>query len=66
VPTPTLLDVARVIAGCKLFVGNQSSPRAIAEGLKIPVVVEKGRHNQCHFARHDAWYDQVPPAHFVI
>jgi hypothetical protein len=61
VATPTLLDVARVIAGCKLFVGNQSCPRAIAEGLKVPVASSHGRHNTCHFARPDAWYDRLPP-----
>jgi len=28
------LEMAQIIAGCKLFVGNQSFPYAIAEGLK--------------------------------
>lgn len=32
--TPTLLDVANVIEGCDLFIGSQSMPAAIAEGLK--------------------------------
>lgn len=32
--TKDLLEVAEVIAGCELFVGNQSAPYAIAEGLK--------------------------------
>lgn len=67
VPTPTLLDVAQAIAGCKLFVGNQSCPRAIAEGLKVPVVVEQD--HKCantHFARPDAWYDQLPPPTFKV
>lgn len=31
--TETLLDVARVIAGAKCFIGNQSSPLAISLGL---------------------------------
>ncbi len=66
VATPTLLDVARVIAGARLFVGNQSCPRAIAEGLKIPVVVEMGRHRTCHFERPDAWYDCLPPDGFKV
>lgn len=66
VPTATLLDVARVIAGCKLFVGNQSCPRAIAEGLKVPVAVEMGTAQpHTHFERPDAWYDRLPPADFV-
>jgi len=38
--TETLYDVARIIAGANLMVGNQSAPYTIAEGLKIPVVVD--------------------------
>ncbi|HEY8781616.1 MAG TPA: hypothetical protein VIM16_08390 [Mucilaginibacter sp.] len=33
-------DLAQVIAGCKFFIGNQSFPFAIAEGLKIPRILE--------------------------
>lgn len=39
-PTATLLEVARVIAGAQLFVGNQSCPHAIAQGLGTPIVLE--------------------------
>jgi hypothetical protein len=39
-PTADLAELARVIAGCVLFVGNQSCPAAIAEGLKRPIVLE--------------------------
>ena len=39
-PTETLLDLAQVISGCKLFIGNQSAAYAIAEGLKKPVIQE--------------------------
>lgn len=38
--TNTLLEAARVIAGAKLFIGNQSAPHAIAEGLKKRIVLE--------------------------
>lgn len=38
--TNDLLDVARVVAGCRLFVGNQSCCHAIAEGLKATVLQE--------------------------
>ncbi len=38
--TDSLLDAARVIAGCDLFIGNQSCPHAIAEGLKKRIVLE--------------------------
>ena len=38
--TEDLLDVAKVIAGASNFIGNQSSPYAIAEGLKVPAILE--------------------------
>jgi len=34
IETANLLEVAMIIAGCQLFIGNQSAPCAIAEGLK--------------------------------
>lgn len=40
-PTPNLLELARVIAGSKFFVGNQSCPLAIAQGLGKRALVEK-------------------------
>lgn len=39
-PTEDLIELARIIAGCSLFVGNQSCPFAIAEGLKKSVIQE--------------------------
>lgn len=39
-PTKNLLEVAELIAGSDLFIGNQSSPMTIAEGLKHPRVQE--------------------------
>lgn len=38
--TANLLEAARVIAGAKLFVGNQSVCHAIAEGLKQRILLE--------------------------
>lgn len=43
ISTPTLLDLARVIAGCDQFMGNEGLPRAIAEGFKRPLINEYGR-----------------------
>jgi hypothetical protein len=40
IPTPTFLDLAEVIAGCQLFIGNQSAPMAVALGLGKPLVQE--------------------------
>jgi len=36
VETKDFLEVAKVIKGSKIFIGNQSSPYAIAEGMKHP------------------------------
>lgn len=40
IPTDNMLDVARAIAGCKLFVGNQTGNTAIAEAIKVPTITE--------------------------
>lgn len=40
VMTDNLDDAAQVIAGCRLFVGNQSCCYAIAEGMKKPAILE--------------------------
>jgi hypothetical protein len=34
------LEMAEIIAGCKLFIGNQSFPYSIAEGLKVTRLLE--------------------------
>lgn len=34
------LELAEIIAVCKLFIGNQSFPFSIAEGLKIQRILE--------------------------
>lgn len=68
-PTENLLDVARVIAGCKLFIGNQSCPHAIAEGLKAPVILEVCREvPNCCFKREGSqhiWYPDDPMEHVL-
>jgi hypothetical protein len=38
--TGTYLELARVIAGSRLFVGNQSFPYALSEALKVPRILE--------------------------
>lgn len=56
-PTTDLLVLARVIAGCQLFVGNQSAPYAIAEGLKKRTVQEMSVDcPNCVFTRDSATY----------
>jgi ADP-heptose:LPS heptosyltransferase len=39
-PTPDILTLARVIAGCEKFIGNSSFPHALAEGMKKDLVCE--------------------------
>jgi len=61
VPTRDYLELARIIAGCALFVGNQSSPRAVAEGLKVPVLVEVDKSvENTHWGRATARYGYGP------
>ena len=52
VPTQDLLELARMIAGCHLFVGNQSAPFAIAEALKTNAILEVClEYDNCSYAR---------------
>lgn len=54
-PTPDLLCVAQAIAGSQLFIGNQSSPMAIAEGLKHNSIQETCLHiPDCVYRRPNA------------
>ena len=56
VETPSLLDAARLIAGSKLFIGNQSVCKAIAEGLKQNTILESSRKlANCIYPRHNLW-----------
>lgn len=56
VQTPSFLEAARLIMGADIFIGNQSAPRALAEALKIPIIVEQGWPTNTHFGRECAWY----------
>jgi len=39
-PVRDFLEMAAIISGAKAFIGNQSLPYAIAEGLKVPRILE--------------------------
>ncbi len=55
--TKNALELAQVIAGAKLFVGNQSLPLAIAHGLYKPVLVEEWEKNpNTRLIRPNAYY----------
>ncbi len=69
--TSTYLELAEVIAGAVLFVGNQSSPAAVAEGLKVNKILETVPRDHwawnCHWERpgvihgYNAKVDLPPP-----
>jgi hypothetical protein len=54
--TADWLDLAEVIGGCLLYVGNQSGPYAAAVGLKAVTVLEVGDPANCHWQRWRAFY----------
>ncbi len=39
-PVSDFAELASIIAGCKLFIGNQSFPFSLAEALKVPRILE--------------------------
>lgn len=53
--TVNMLEVAQIIAGSLLFIGNQSSPNAVAEGLKHDMIQETSLQiPDCIFKRSNA------------
>lgn len=58
-PINDFLELAQVIAGSELFIGNQSSPMAVAEGLKHPTIQETSTDPaDCIYFRENAqWVD---------
>lgn len=64
-PTKNLLELARVIAGAKLFIGNQSCPYAISVGLGNAFAILEQDHREgwrnCNFARPNAIYANGQP-----
>lgn len=56
-PTIDLYDVATAISGADLFIGNQSSPNAIANGIHAPSIVETCLYAfDCIYERGNATY----------
>jgi ADP-heptose:LPS heptosyltransferase len=56
-PTSNFLEIAQVIAGSKLFIGNQSAPYAVAEGMKHDTIQETSpRIPSIYFNRPNARY----------
>lgn len=60
--TPDLLELAKWIAGCKLFIGNQSAPFWIAAGLGVPLIQETIGHDpNSIIERENAIYTRTGP-----
>jgi glycosyltransferase involved in cell wall biosynthesis len=54
------LDLAELIRGSKLFIGNESFPLSIAHGLMHPTVVEGWRRTHCFYPRPNALHVHDP------
>jgi ADP-heptose:LPS heptosyltransferase len=60
-PVKDGLELAQVIAGAKLFIGNQSFPNSLALGLGTPVIQEAAPGAaDCKIARGNAQYFESP------
>ena len=56
-PTTDMLDAAQMIAGCGLFIGNQSSCMNLAIGIGAPAIQEVCLHlPDCIYPRHNIQY----------
>jgi hypothetical protein len=56
-PTPTILDLARAIAACKFYVGNENLANALNESMKKTSFLENNKSSLgqffCYFNRPD-------------
>jgi len=64
-PVKDALEMARIIAGSKLFIGNQSFPMSLALSLNIPIVQEVFNSSpDCIFNRSNVIYFKDNPIDF--
>ena len=54
IETKNLLEVAEIIAGAELFIGNQSMALSLAQGLHIPYIYE--RRKDLDLARNESYF----------
>jgi len=58
-PTANFLELARLIAGCRFYIGNQSLPYALCEGMKHDSLLEVWLEGaNCNFRRKNAIYGE--------
>lgn len=50
-PIQDYMELAQIIAGCKLFIGNRSSPWWVSEALKKNSILETSAGHDCFFPR---------------
>lgn len=63
-PVQDALEMARLIAGCQIFIGNQSFPMSLAMAMNVPVVQEVCLGTaDCVFRRANAVYSHHLPLH---
>jgi ADP-heptose:LPS heptosyltransferase len=62
-PTPTLLDLAEVIAGAETFIGNQSMALSVAIGLGTEYFCELRR--DLPIERNECYFPQQPKGHYI-
>ena len=55
----SLLDFCRSIAGCKFFIGNQSSPLAIAHALDVPRLGELSNGDSVHYVGEEEFFPRM-------
>ena len=65
IETPTMLDLARVIAGAAQFIGNQSSALAMAIGLGVPSILCEAR-TDMPLARNECYFPQMPNVQYLL
>lgn len=56
-PTQRIIQLAQILNGAKLFIGNQSFPYSLVEAMKIPAIQETNSHlvPNCMFRRNNAY-----------
>ena len=55
----SMLDFCRAIAGCKFFIGNQSSPLAIAQSLDVPRLGELSNGDSVHYVGEEKFFPMM-------
>lgn len=55
----SILDFCRAVAGAKIFIGNQSSPLAIAQALDVPRLGELSNGDSVHYVGEEKYFPKI-------